>query len=41
MFLKDKDVLINMCENIKLNKTVGIYDGAYNVVKKAFELKNK
>jgi len=41
MFLKDRETIVEMCENIKRNKVAGIYDGAYEVVKKAFELKNK
>ncbi len=36
LFLKEENVLINMCENIKQNKAVGIYDGAYKVVELAF-----
>lgn len=41
MFLKDRETLVYMCENIKNNKKAGIYNGAYEVVKKAFELKEK
>ncbi len=36
LFLKEENLLINMCENIKQNKAVGIYDGAYKVVELAF-----
>ena len=36
LFLKEDNVLINMCENIKQNKAAGIYDGAYKVVELAF-----
>lgn len=39
LFLKDKGILIEMCESIKVNKTAGIYDGAYKVVELAFQLK--
>ena len=39
MFIKDRDTIIEMCENIKDNKKAHIYDGALNVVKKAFELR--
>lgn len=40
MFIKDRTTIVEMCENIKNNKKAHIYDGAYEVVKKAFELKN-
>ncbi|MCR4893837.1 MAG: hypothetical protein K5911_03760 [Eubacteriales bacterium] len=41
MFLTDATFLSEMCDSIILNKRSGIYDGAYNVVKAAFELKAK
>jgi hypothetical protein len=39
MFLRDEDFIGNMCENIVKNKKHGIYNGAYNVVEAAFDLK--
>jgi len=41
MFMDDDKFLADMCDNIVLNKSIGIYDGAYNVVKIAMGLKNK
>ena len=41
MFMKDDKLLSDMCESIKINKTVGLYDGAYKVVELAMGLKNK
>ena len=41
MFQKDDHLLGEMCESIKENKKVGLYDGAYKVVEIAMELKNK
>ncbi len=35
LFIKDKDVLISMCENIKKNNENEIYSGAYKVVELA------
>ncbi len=35
LFIKDKDVLISMCENIKKNNKNEIYSGAYKVVELA------
>lgn len=40
MFLKT-DLLDEMCENIIKNKSTGLYDGAYKVVKLAMGMKNK
>jgi hypothetical protein len=39
MFLRDENFIGNMCENIIKNKKNGIYNGAYNVVEAAFDLK--
>ena len=41
MFMKDDKLLSDMCESIKVNKTIGLYDGAYKVVELAMGLKNK
>ena len=41
LFMQDPGVISGMCENIVRNKAQGLYDGAYNVVKLAMELKNK
>ena len=41
MFMKDEKLLTEMCESIKLNKKMGLYDGAYKVVELAMGLKNK
>ena len=35
LFTEDEYMLSDMCENIKRNKEMGIYDGAYEVVKRA------
>ena len=40
-FLNEDTTLRTMCEAICTNKTVGLYDGAYNAVKLAMGLKNK
>lgn len=40
LFMEDKDFLISMCENIKKNKTQGLYDGAYKVIELAMNQKN-
>lgn len=39
MFMNEDDLLIDMCENIKTNKSIGIYDGAYKVVEMAMNMK--
>ena len=39
LFLKDDAFLADMCENIKMNKKTGIYDGAYKCVDIAMNLK--
>ncbi len=41
LFLEDEVLLPGMCECIINNKAAGIYDGAYEAVKTAMELKNK
>lgn len=41
LFLKEDTLLNDMCDNIVKNKEAGIYNGAYEVVKCAFERKEK
>lgn len=41
LFMQDDVLLGQMCDCIKTNKSIGLYDGAYNVVKIAMGLKNK
>ena len=41
MFMKDEQLLAEMCDSIKLNKSIGLYDGAYKVVEIAMGLKEK
>ena len=41
LFLKGSRLLSDMTESILINNKAGLYDGAYKVVKKAFELKEK
>lgn len=41
IFMKDDKLLTEMCESIKLNKTIGLYDGAYKVVELAMNMKNR
>ena len=40
MFMQT-DLLDEMCDAIKVNKSIGLYDGAYNVVKIAMGMKNQ
>ncbi len=40
LFMTEDDILYNMCEQIKKNKTMGLYDGAYEAVKIAMGKKN-
>ena len=40
MFMQDDRLLTDMCESIKVNKTIGVYDGAYKVVELAMGMKN-
>ena len=39
LFIKEKSLLQDMCNNIIRNKGIGIYDGAYRVVRLAMALK--
>lgn len=39
LLLCEDDLLIQMCEQIKVNHTIGLYDGAYNVVKLAMKMR--
>lgn len=39
LFMQDRSLLTNMCECIKNNKKAGIYDGAYEVVRLAMDMK--
>lgn len=39
LFMKDEHLLSEMCDNIKLNKTTGLYDGAYKAVQIAADLR--
>ena len=41
MFLNESELFEQMCERIKINKTIGLYDGAYNAVKIAMGMKEK
>ena len=41
MFLNDSTILSQMCGCIKTNNSIGVYDGAYKVVRLAMEMKNK
>lgn len=41
LFLNEDTILREMCDTIKLNKTTGLYDGAYKAVKIAMELRKK
>ena len=38
LFIEDEDYIYDFCRNIKINKSIGIYDGAKNVVKLALGL---
>ena len=38
--MDDNTTLKDMCENIIRNKSLGIYNGAYEVVKIAMDMKN-
>ena len=41
LFLSDDALLPDMCQNILLNKQIGVYDGAYRAVELAMDLKNR
>ena len=38
--MKDEKLITDMCESIKINKSIGLYDGAYKVVELAMGMKN-
>ncbi len=40
MFLNEKEMFTQMCEQIKINNTIGLYDGAYKAVKLAMGLRD-
>ena len=39
LFMNEEGILREMCDCIKINKTIGLYDGAYNAVKIAMGMK--
>jgi hypothetical protein len=39
LFMEDDTYIIDMCKNIKKNKQMGIYNGAYEAVKLAVNMK--
>ena len=39
LFMNEEGILREMCDCIKINKTIGLYDGAYNAVKIAVGMK--
>lgn len=39
LFLNEPDLIETMCDNIIINKSIGIYDGAYHVVKIAMGMR--
>ncbi len=39
MFLNEKELFEHMCNQIIINKTIGLYDGAYKAVKLAMEMR--
>ena len=39
LFMEEESILRGMCDSIKVNKTIGLYDGAYVAVKTAMGLK--
>ncbi|MBQ3355614.1 MAG: hypothetical protein IJG45_00680 [Oscillospiraceae bacterium] len=41
LFLNERELFEQMCEQIKVNQTIGLYDGAYKAVQIAMGLKNK
>ena len=41
LMIRDRDVVNDMCENLVKNKSIGLYDGAYNAVKTAIRLKEE
>ena len=40
IFMKDDKLLREMCDSIKVNNSIGLYDGAYKVVELAMGMKN-
>ena len=40
LFRSDPSLLKGMCDNIRRNQEIGVYNGAYRAVEAAFELKN-
>ncbi len=41
LFMNESELFTDMCEQIKLNKTIGLYDGAYKAVELAMKMKNR
>ena len=41
MFLNESELFVQMCQQILVNKSVGLYDGAYKVVELAMRQKQK
>ena len=41
LFLNDSSFLQEMCQNIIRNKKMGLYDGAYEVVKLAMKMRGE
>ena len=41
LFLKDPELFGLMCDQIKINKSIGLYDGAYKAVRLAMGMKDK
>ena len=41
LFLNERELFEQMCEQIKVNKTIGLYDGAYKAVELAMGMKDK
>ena len=39
LFMQERQLLADMCHNIMINKSIGIYDGAYHAVKLAMDMK--
>ena len=41
LFMQDEALFSGMCDQILINKSIGLYDGAYKVVELAMGMKNK
>jgi hypothetical protein len=41
LIMEDNEIIKMMCENIMQNHKIGIYNGAYNVIKKAIQIKEE